>query len=100
MAMSLTFAAIVLTPGGVISWLAVGLIAGWLAGMVMRGGGFGLVGDIIVGLIGSFRGGLLAGYFVEGTYPFWGSSVVAFGGARVLIALAWLMAGRRAKPRT
>src|SRR5689334_22701252 len=78
--MGLTYAAIVLTPGGVISWLVVGLIAGWLAGMVMRGGGFGVLGDIIVGLIGSFLGGVLGGYFVEGTYQFWGSIVVAFMG--------------------
>ena len=38
--MSHTYAAIVLTPGGIISWLVVGLIAGWLAGVVMKGGGF------------------------------------------------------------
>jgi len=98
--MGLTYAAIVLTPGGIISWLVVGLIAGWLAGVAMKGGGFGLLGDIIVGLIGSFVGGLLAGSFVEGTYQFWGSVVVAFIGACVLIALVRLMTGRRATLRT
>jgi uncharacterized membrane protein YeaQ/YmgE (transglycosylase-associated protein family) len=98
--MGLTCAAIVLTPGGIISWLVVGLIAGWLAGVAMKGGGFGLLGDIIVGLIGSFVGGLLAGYFVEGTYQFWGSIVVAFIGACVLIALVRLLTGRRATLRT
>jgi uncharacterized membrane protein YeaQ/YmgE (transglycosylase-associated protein family) len=98
--MGLTYAAIVLSPGGVISWLVVGLIAGWLAGMVMRGGGFGVLGDIIVGLIGSFLGGVLGGYFVEGTYQFWGSVVVAFIGACVLIALVRLLTGRRATLRT
>jgi uncharacterized membrane protein YeaQ/YmgE (transglycosylase-associated protein family) len=98
--MGLTYAAIVLTPGGVISWLVVGLIAGWLAGMVMRGGGFGVLGDIIVGLIGSFLGGVLAGYFVEGTAQFWGSIVVAFIGACILIALVRLIGGRRATLRT
>jgi uncharacterized membrane protein YeaQ/YmgE (transglycosylase-associated protein family) len=98
--MGLTYAAIVLTPGGIISWLVVGLIAGWLAGVVMKGGGFGLLGDIIVGLIGSFVGGLLASFFVEGTYQFWGSVVVAFIGACVLIALVRLLSGRRATLRT
>jgi uncharacterized membrane protein YeaQ/YmgE (transglycosylase-associated protein family) len=40
-------------------WLAVGAVAGWLAGMVVSGGGFGLVGDIVVGIIGAFIGGWL-----------------------------------------
>jgi uncharacterized membrane protein YeaQ/YmgE (transglycosylase-associated protein family) len=100
MAMGLTFAAIVLTPGGVISWLVVGLIAGWLAGVVMKGSGFGALGDLIVGLVGSFLGGVLAGFFVEGSAQFWGSIVVAFIGACVLIALLRLMGGRRAPLRT
>ena len=40
-------------------WLIVGLIAGFLASIVMRGGGYGIVGDIVVGLIGAFIGGWL-----------------------------------------
>ncbi len=84
--MAITYAALVLTPGGIISWLVVGLIAGWLAGVVMKGGGYGLFGDLILGLIGSFLGGLLVGFFVEGSAQFWGSIVVAFIGACVLIA--------------
>jgi uncharacterized membrane protein YeaQ/YmgE (transglycosylase-associated protein family) len=43
-----------------IIWLVVGGIAGWLAGMVVKGGGFGLIGDIIVGIIG----GLIAGWLL------------------------------------
>jgi uncharacterized membrane protein YeaQ/YmgE (transglycosylase-associated protein family) len=92
--MGLMYAAIVLTPGGVIAWLAVGLIAGWLAGMVMKGGGYGLLGDIVVGLIGSFLGGLLMGFFVQGPAGFWGSIVVAFIGACVLITLVRVISGR------
>jgi len=38
-------------------WLLVGAVAGWLAGVVVRGGGFGLLGDIVVGIIGAFIGG-------------------------------------------
>ena len=44
----------------ILSWISVGLIAGWLAGMVMKGGGYGVVGDIIVGIIGAVVGGFLA----------------------------------------
>ena len=43
----------------IIIWLLVGAIAGWLAGMVVKGGGFGLIGDIIVGIIGAFIAGWL-----------------------------------------
>ena len=42
-----------------IIWIIVGAIAGWLSGMIVRGGGFGLLGDIVVGIIGAFVGGWL-----------------------------------------
>jgi uncharacterized membrane protein YeaQ/YmgE (transglycosylase-associated protein family) len=47
----------------IIIWLIVGAIAGWLAGMVVRGGGFGLIGDIIVGIIGA----VIAGWLCRGS---------------------------------
>lgn len=43
----------------IIVWLIIGAIAGWLAGVVMKGGGFGLVGDIIVGIVGAVIAGFL-----------------------------------------
>ena len=46
---------------GIIAWIAIGAIAGWLAGSFVKGGGFGLIGDIIVGIVGAFVGGWLAG---------------------------------------
>ena len=46
---------------GIIVWLIIGAVAGWLAGTLVKGGGFGLLGDIIVGIIGAFVGGWLAG---------------------------------------
>jgi uncharacterized membrane protein YeaQ/YmgE (transglycosylase-associated protein family) len=46
---------------GIIAWIIIGAIAGWLAGTFVKGGGFGLVGDIIVGIVGAFIGGWLAG---------------------------------------
>ncbi len=49
---------------GILSWLVVGLLAGWLAGLVMKGGGFGVVGDIVLGIIGAFVGGFLASTFL------------------------------------
>lgn len=93
--MNLLQAAVFLDPGGLIAWLVVGLIAGWLAGVVMKGGGFGILGDLVVGLIGSFLGGFLTGFFVEGTAQFWGSIVVAFIGACVLLALLRFFSGRQ-----
>jgi uncharacterized membrane protein YeaQ/YmgE (transglycosylase-associated protein family) len=44
---------------GIIIWIIVGAIAGWLAGMVVKGGGFGLIGDIVVGIVGAVIAGWL-----------------------------------------
>jgi len=84
-----------LSPGGIIAWLVVGLIAGWAAGKVSRGHGFGLLGDIVVGLIGALVGGLIAGLFIQGSIGFIGSIIVAFLGAVVLLAVLRLVSGRR-----
>jgi uncharacterized membrane protein YeaQ/YmgE (transglycosylase-associated protein family) len=46
---------------GLIVWLVIGAVAGWAAGSLVKGGGFGLIGDIVVGIIGAFIGGWLAG---------------------------------------
>ncbi len=46
---------------GIIFWLIIGGVAGWLAGLLIRGGGFGIIGDIIVGIVGAVIGGWLAG---------------------------------------
>ncbi len=90
------FAAIALNPGGIISWLVVGLISGFLAGQVMKGGGYGVIGDIVVGLIGSLVGGFLMSFFATGTENFWGTILVAFLGACVFIAIMRAITGRRA----
>jgi uncharacterized membrane protein YeaQ/YmgE (transglycosylase-associated protein family) len=47
----------------IIAWIIIGVVAGWLAGLLVKGGGFGLIGDIVVGVIGAFIGGWLAGFF-------------------------------------
>ena len=81
----------------VLAWIVVGLIAGWLAGMVVKGGGFGLVGDIIVGILGALLGGFLAS-MVFGADMVNGinfvSIVVAFIGAVLLVAILRAIPGR------
>jgi uncharacterized membrane protein YeaQ/YmgE (transglycosylase-associated protein family) len=81
-----------------ISWesllviLFIGAVAGWLAGVIMKGGGFGLLGDIVVGIIGAF-----VGYFVLGKLGIslgvgWiGSIVTAMIGAIIVLALVRLL---------
>ncbi|TMC86730.1 MAG: GlsB/YeaQ/YmgE family stress response membrane protein [Chloroflexi bacterium] len=79
-------------------WLIVGLIAGFLASIVMRGGGYGIVGDIVVGLIGAFIGGWLFSLLgVSSGGGLLGSIIVAFIGACILILL--LRAFSRSGPR-
>jgi uncharacterized membrane protein YeaQ/YmgE (transglycosylase-associated protein family) len=87
--------AIVLLPGGVISWVVVGLLAGWLAGLLMRGSGYGIIADIALGLVGAFIGGLVFSIFVEGFAGFWGSVAIAVVGACILIAIGRLLGGSR-----
>jgi uncharacterized membrane protein YeaQ/YmgE (transglycosylase-associated protein family) len=84
---------------GILAWLVVGLIAGWLASMVMRGGGYGLIGDIIVGIVGALIGGFLASTLLNIPDAMTGinitSILVAFVGAVILIAILRLFSGRR-----
>ncbi len=77
----------------IVWWLIVGLIAGFLASVVMRGGGYGVVGDIVVGLIGALIGGFLANLVGLGASGFIGTVIVAFIGACVLIALLRAFSG-------
>ena len=84
-----------LSPGGILLWLLVGLIAGWAAGQVSRGHGFGVVGNILIGLVGAVVGGYLAGFLVTGTVGFIGSVVVAFFGAVILLTLVRMVGGGR-----
>lgn len=73
-------------------FLIIGAIAGWLAGLVMKGRGFGLLGDIIVGIIGAFLGGWLFGKLgVSFGGGLAGSLIVAFLGAVVLLFLVRLI---------
>jgi uncharacterized membrane protein YeaQ/YmgE (transglycosylase-associated protein family) len=84
---------------GILAWLVVGLIAGWLASQVMRGGGYGLIGDIIVGIVGALIGGFLAATLLEMPNAVNGinitSILVAFIGAVILLAILRMVSGRR-----
>ena len=75
-----------------IYWLVVGLIAGWLAGLVMKGGGYGILVDILLGVVGGFLGGWLFGRL--GIWPaggMLGSIIVAFVGAVILVGITRLL---------
>jgi uncharacterized membrane protein YeaQ/YmgE (transglycosylase-associated protein family) len=78
---------------GIIVWLIVGAIAGWLAGMVVKGGGFGLVGDIVVGIVGAVIAGFLLPRIglVIGGPGFIGEIIDAFIGAVILLIILRLI---------
>jgi uncharacterized membrane protein YeaQ/YmgE (transglycosylase-associated protein family) len=84
-------------------WILVGGLAGWLASLVVRGGGLGLVGDVLVGVIGAFLGGFLLSQAFPSLYAFTGgftgfsigSLIVAFIGAVVLLLITRLFTARR-----
>ncbi len=68
-------------------FLLIGVIAGWLAGQILQGGGFGLFGDLVAGVVGSFIGGYLFGYLGWGnTYGTVGEIGMATVGAIILLA--------------
>ena len=82
-------------------WILVGGLAGWLASLVVRGGGLGLVGDVLVGVIGAFLGGFLLSQVFPSLYAFTGgftgfsigSLIVAFIGAVILLLISRLFTG-------
>jgi uncharacterized membrane protein YeaQ/YmgE (transglycosylase-associated protein family) len=88
---------VTLDPGSWISWIIVGLIAGAIAARVVAGRGFGCIADIVDGVAGALIGGFLLGaiFHVTGTVGFWGSIIVAFIGAAVLLSVLKLLSGGR-----
>jgi uncharacterized membrane protein YeaQ/YmgE (transglycosylase-associated protein family) len=77
--------------GTILAWIIVGGIAGWLASLVVQRHGLGLLGDIIVGIVGAFLGGLILSLLLPGTFGFtgfnFGSLIVAFIGAVILLLI-------------
>jgi uncharacterized membrane protein YeaQ/YmgE (transglycosylase-associated protein family) len=81
----------------ILGWIIVGGVAGLLASALVRGGGMGVIGDIIVGIVGAFIGGFIMnalGHAGATGFNLW-SVFVAFVGAVVLLALVRLFAGNR-----
>ena len=78
-------------------WVLIGLIAGWLSGKIMRGGGFGLVADLFVGLIGGVIGGWVFAQLGIRSYGFIGGLAAATVGAIILVAIARLLGGSAGK---
>lgn len=73
---------------GIIVWLIIGAIAGWLAGLLVKGGGFGIIGDIIVGIVGALIGGWLAGVLgISIGSGFIASIITAVIGAVILLVI-------------
>ena len=72
-------------------FILVGLVAGWLAGVIMKGGGYGVVGDIVVGVIGALIGGWLFTRMGGTSVGLLGAIVVATIGAIILIFLLRLV---------
>ena len=68
---------------GILTWIIVGAIAGWIAGLLMRGGGYGLIGNIMIGIIGAFVGGWLSSSILNLPYAVTGFNLVS-----VLVAIA------------
>jgi uncharacterized membrane protein YeaQ/YmgE (transglycosylase-associated protein family) len=80
-----------LAPESILAWIIIGAVAGWLAGVLVKGYGFGLVGNIVIGILGAGVAGLLAprlGLYTESTA---GNIVAALLGALLLLFIAGLV---------
>ncbi|HXY10088.1 MAG TPA: GlsB/YeaQ/YmgE family stress response membrane protein [Terriglobales bacterium] len=76
---------------GFIWWIVVGLIAGWAAGRIMKGGGYGMIADILLGIVGGIVGGWVVGLFGLGPGGFIWTILVAILGAVILIWITRLI---------
>ena len=76
---------------GLIIFLAIGAITGWLAGILMKGGGFGLLGNIVVGIIGAVVGGVVFGFLGITAGGMIGSIITATAGAALLLFIVGLI---------
>jgi len=82
----------------IIGWIILGLLAGWLAGKIMRGSGYGFLGDIVLGIVGAIVGGWITGALlgIDVTGLNIPSLIVAVLGACLLVAISRALTGRRA----
>jgi len=80
-----------LAPESIIAWIIIGAIAGWLAGLLVKGYGFGLIGNIVVGIVGAAVAGFLASQLHLYTESALGNIVAATLGAVILLLLIGLV---------
>lgn len=71
----------------ILIWIVTGVIAGWLAGLIVKGRGFGLIGDLVIGLVGGLLGGWLFGFFGIAATNWIGQVFVAALGGVVLVLI-------------
>jgi uncharacterized membrane protein YeaQ/YmgE (transglycosylase-associated protein family) len=77
--------------GSLFWFLVVGVVAGWLTGLLVKGRGFGFLGDLIVGILGAVVGGFLFGLLGLSAYGLIGSLIMSVAGALVLLFLIRLI---------
>lgn len=77
--------------GGLIFWLIIGTVAGWLAGKIIKGGGFGFLGNVIVGVIGAVVGGFMFRFLGFAATGWIGSLITATVGAVVFLFVVGLL---------
>lgn len=83
---------------GLIAWIIIGIIAGWLTGKLMKGSGYGFFMDMIIGLIGALVGGFISshlGFGTASTHGMVGSIIIAVIGAVILTIIVRLITGNR-----
>jgi uncharacterized membrane protein YeaQ/YmgE (transglycosylase-associated protein family) len=78
-----------------VGWIAIGIVAGWLTGKLTRGAGYGILMDLILGLIGAVIGGWIFSWLGIVSYGFLGSLAAATVGAVVLVAVSRTITPRR-----
>ena len=77
---------------GILMWILVGLIAGWLTGKIMKGSGYGFFVDILLGIAGALVGGFIANHLgLDAHGGFIYSTLIAVGGAIILVAILRLL---------
>ena len=80
-----------LAPESILAWIVIGAIAGWLAGVLVKGYGFGLIGNIVIGILGAGIAGILAPALGVYTQSTGGNIVAALLGSLVLLFLVGLV---------
>lgn len=78
-------------PGSILMFLLIGAVAGWLAGKITKGKGFGLLGNLIIGVLGALIGGVVFSLLGLSSHGMIGSLVTALAGAVLLLYLIGLL---------